>query len=54
MMRGYQRPRMFKLLKNTASIQVKKGEIQFVSKDTEDNSDEKMPKVQNAILVTIH
>jgi len=50
MMRGYQRPRMFKVLRHTVSIKVKKGEIQFVRKDTEDNNDEKIPKVENAIV----
>jgi len=51
MKRGYQRPWMFQVLSHTLCIKVKKGEIHFVSKDTEDISNEKTPGVKNANFI---
>jgi hypothetical protein len=52
MTRGYLRPRMFKALTQIRSIKVKNGEYS-VSEDTEDNSDEKIPKVENTTFIVI-
>jgi hypothetical protein len=54
MMRGYQRPRMFKVLRHNVSTKVNTGEIRLVSKDTEDNSDKKIPKVEHVMFAVIH